>query len=337
MKIERLVEERQPSWNRLSFLLDQLQKRGARRVPAGEIQEVLTLYRETAADLARLRGLKSSPVLIARVNRLTARAHGWIYRHGKRSSFSLHHFFLIQIPRLFRENWRFTFASFICSALFFALSFGVVSEHPEIAADILGGMDEEFSGEKTASDIVDRFRQTPSVILSSAVTTNNIKVALAAFAMGITFGLGTVYMLIVNGTMLGGIAGAFAQSGAGGVFWLTILPHGALELSAIVVAGGAGLMMGFALWCPGRRSRIQALREEAARAVQIALALIPAFLMAGYFEGFLTPSGLMPAPLKAGLGIGVALLFWAYLLLSGSGSESPVPLEREVPFDELGR
>ncbi len=337
MKTDRLSEERQPVWDQLSLLLDSLQKRGLHRTQAGDIQEVLRLYRETTADLARLRVLKATPSQITRVNRLAARAHGWIYRHGKRSCFSLRHFFLVHIPRLFRENWHFTFASLVCSVLFFVLSFGVVSEHPEIAADIMGGLDEEFYGEKTAADIVDRFRQTPSVILSAAVTTNNIKVALATFALGITFGIGTVYMLIVNGTMLGGFAGAFAQSGSGGVFWLTILPHGALELSAIVVAGGTGLMMGYALWCPGRRTRVQALREEAAHAVQIAIALIPAFLVAGYFEGFVTPSSLIPPEVKAGLGVILALLFWAYLILGGASSEPTVPLQPQVVLDELGR
>ena len=82
--------------------------------------------------------------------------------------------------------------------------------------------------------------------MSSFVITNNIRVALTAFALGITFGIGTVYMLTVNGAMVGGIAGAFAKSGIGWQFWMVILPHGALELSAIVVAGGAGLLLGHA-------------------------------------------------------------------------------------------
>ena len=87
--------------------------------------------------------------------------------------------------------------------------------------------------------------------------------------LGITFGVGTVYMMIFNGAMVGGIAGAFAKSGIGWQFWMVILPHGALELSAVVIAGGAGLMMGYGLWCPGQRTRRRALREEVVRAMQL--------------------------------------------------------------------
>ena len=74
---------------------------------------------------------------------------------------------------------------------------------------------------------------------------------------GVTFGVGTVYVLVVNGAMLGGYSGSFGESGLGRELWLTILPHGALELSAIIVAGAAGLLIGFGLWCPGRRTRLR--------------------------------------------------------------------------------
>jgi uncharacterized membrane protein SpoIIM required for sporulation len=184
-------------------------------------------------------------------------------------------------------------------------------------ADILGGADREFRGTKTVGDIRERFGHEGNPLLSSFVIVNNIKVALAAFALGITFGVGTIYMLTINGAMLGGIAGAFAKSGIDGQLWMVILPHGALELSAVVIAGGAGLLLGYSLWCPGQRTRRRALREEAVRAVQLAVGLIPAFAVAGVFEGFVTPSDVIPEPLKVLLGIAVAVVFWLYLLLAG--------------------
>ena len=132
-------------------------------------------------------------------------------------------------------------------------------------------------------------------------------------------------MLMVNGAMVGGIAGAFARSGLHRQFWMVILPHGALELSAIVVAGGAGLLVGYALWCPGQRTRRRALREEAVRAVQLAAGLIPAFAVAGVFEGFVTPSDAVPDLLKVILGAAAAAIFWLYLLLGGLRRQNPQP------------
>ena len=154
-------------------------------------------------------------------------------------------------------------------------------------------------------------------MLSSLVTTNNIQVAFNAFALGVTFGVGTVYVLVVNGAMLGGYSGSFGESGLGRELWLTILPHGALELSAIIVAGAAGLLIGFGLWCPGRRTRLRALREDALAAVKLVAGLVPAFMVAGFFEGFVTPSDLLSPELKAGLGVAVAAVFWFYILAAG--------------------
>src|SRR5208283_707261 len=125
------------------------------------------------------------------------------------------------------------------------------------------------------ADIRERFGHEGSPMLSSFVITNNIRVALTAFALGITFGLGTIWVLAVNGAMVGGIAGAFAKSGIQWQMWMVILPHGALELSAIVIAGGAGLMVGYGLWAPGQRTRRRALREDVVVAMQLAVGLVP--------------------------------------------------------------
>jgi uncharacterized membrane protein SpoIIM required for sporulation len=192
-----------------------------------------------------------------------------------------------------------------------------VQQHPEIVADILGGAEHEVRGDHRSGDFAKRFRDMPSPMLSSFVTSNNIRVALDAFALGVTFGLGTLYVLIVNGAMIGGFSGAFAKSGIAEEFWMTVLPHGALELSAVSIAGGAGLMVGYALWCPGRRTRLRALRDESLLAVQLAAGLIPAFVVAGLFEGFVTPNAALTSEVKVALGLAAAAVFWSYLLVAG--------------------
>lgn len=286
-----------------------------------DVSEMLQLYREASADLARLQTASADPGLVREVNRLVTRAHGQIYRGvGRRRYGSLLTFLLVGYPLLFRATWRFTLASFLLSLSFAVMAYVTVQRHPDIVSDILGGAEEEFRGRKTAEGFQDRFRRVSSPELSSLVTTNNIIVALNAFALGVTFGVGTAYVLIVNGSMVGGFAGACAHSGVGTDFWMIVLTHGALELSAIVIAGGAGLMVGYALWCPGGRTRRRALREEAARAAKLALGLIPAFIVAGFLEGFVTPNTDLPQVLKAGLGILVALVYWLYLFFGGRGA-----------------
>ena len=129
------------------------------------------------------------------------------------------------------------------------MAYYTVQDSPQVVADILGGADREFYGKKSVSDIRERFGHEGRPVFSSFVITNNIEVALRAFALGITFGVGTIYELVVNGAMVGGVAGAVRQERSRrAVLDGDSAPSGAVELSAIVVAGGAGLLLGYGLW-----------------------------------------------------------------------------------------
>jgi uncharacterized membrane protein SpoIIM required for sporulation len=320
LSLESFVQERRPVWERLRTLVDLVHRRGPRRAGGRDLNEMLHLYREVSADLARLRALGADPALVREVNRLMVRGHAQIYRDARVRRGGMLKFFMVTYPQLFRRTVRYSVASLSISTAFALMAFFAVQNDPGIVADIMGTVSGEFSGEKTGEDIRARFQGVAAPMLSSMVTTNNIVVALNAFALGITFGVGTVYALIVNGTMLGGFAGAYTRSGAGTDFWMTVLTHGALELTAIVIAGGAGLMIGYALWCPGQRTRRRALREAAIDAVQLVLGLIPAFLIAGFLEGFVTPNDGISAGVKTVLGMLVATTFWLYLLFAGRES-----------------
>ena len=131
-----------------------------------------------------------------------------------------------------------------------------------------------------------------SSFMSAYIMTNNIQVAILAFAGGITFGLLTVYLLIYNGIIVGALAGLFWNYENSYAFWAYIVPHGMIELTAIFIAGGAGLLMGYKLFVPGRYSRIYQLKEQAKRSVLLLLGTIPLFIIAGIIEGFITPAAL---------------------------------------------
>jgi uncharacterized membrane protein SpoIIM required for sporulation len=139
--------------------------------------------------------------------------------------------------------------------------------------------------------------QVDSSIMSAGIMTNNIKVAFLAFAGGVTFGLVTVYMLVYNGIIVGALAAVFWHQGMSYEFWAYIVPHGMIELTAIFIAGGAGLLMGYKLFVPGRFTRGYQLKEQAKRSVQLLLGTIPLFVIAGIIEGFITPAAI-PLPAK---------------------------------------
>ena len=139
---------------------------------------------------------------------------------------------------------------------------------------------------------------------------------LLAFAAGILLCVVTAFILVSNGANIGQAAGLFAAVGEQPKFYGLILPHGLLELSAIIVAGGAGLAVGWAVIDPGDRTRRVALAEQGRRSAVIALGLALAFVVAGAIEGFVTPSGL-PTPMRVAIGLSVFVAFWTYVTVLG--------------------
>ena len=183
------------------------------------------------------------------------------------------------------------------------------------------GLDLSDPGEVTSEDISERFRQMSNPPMAAAIVRNNISVAFNAFALGITAGVGTCFVLLTNAMMLGGFAAHFTNHGLSYPLWSFIAPHGVLEIFAILVSAAAGLRLGFSLALPGRMTRSASLRLGARDAVLLVLGTIPMFSIAAFIEGFITPSYL-PGIVKIVLGVTVAAVVIAYLLLVGRDSSS---------------
>jgi uncharacterized membrane protein SpoIIM required for sporulation len=165
-----------------------------------------------------------------------------------------------------------------------------------------------------------------SAALSALIFQNNVQVAFLAFALGITFGIGTIWVITTNAVFIGLLAGGFQAAGQGWTFWSLVLPHGFLELTAICIAGGAGLRVGWSMIDPGDRPRVTALGEEARDAVLLIVGVIPAFAVAAVIEGFVT--GHTGAPLVEVL-IGAAVMV-AYLALLLFPQREPGSATRRV-------
>jgi uncharacterized membrane protein SpoIIM required for sporulation len=158
-------------------------------------------------------------------------------------------------------------------------------------------------------------------LASSAIMTNNISVGFMTFALGITGGLGTIYMMLFNGLMLGVIGMACHQSGMSLQLWSFVAPHGVLELPAIFLAGGAGLRIATGLLFPGYLPRRESLARAGTDAVQLLLGTIPMLIVAGTIEAFVSPTGLRMA-LKFGMAAALFALLLAYLFGAGTTAKA---------------
>lgn len=305
----RWLRDRQVYWERLEALLDQVSGRGLRSLTRAELQEVGLLYRQIAADLAVVREHRGSLDYAEYLNQLLARAHHDIYSSRGRGASAALAFFVDAFPRVFRHNLA---ACLVSLAIFLgaaALGVGLTYRDPDFKTKILG---------PEMVETIDRRQMwTHSIVAikpvaSSQIMTNNMSVALMTFATGVTAGLGTVYLLLFNGLLLGVIGTACAMSGMSLPLWSFVAPHGVLELPAIVIAGGAGLRLAQGLLFPGLLERRESIARGGADGVRLVIGCLPVLVLAGVIEAFVSPTDLN-ITLKFALAGSLFVLLIAYL------------------------
>jgi uncharacterized membrane protein SpoIIM required for sporulation len=146
---------------------------------------------------------------------------------------------------------------------------------------------------------------------------NNVGIGFQTFASGLLAGLGTVFVLIFNGIMIGGVAGHLQAVGHGDPFWRFVAGHSAPELTAIVISGGAGLRLGLSLIAPGQRRRIDSLIHGGRRGAKICIGVFAMLVFAAFVEAFWSSISSVPAPIKYAVGAVLWLLVFAWLLRGG--------------------
>lgn len=303
------LEKRQPYWRRLEALVEQSGRRGVSRFSRSELQELSLLYRQIASDLSTVREDPASRQIAAYLNQLLGRAHNLVYMGRKTNAAGIVQFFRSTYPRLFRENLAYPATAFLIFLAAAIAGMALCFSDP--------GFERYFLGAQMVDTIEQHRMWTHSVVAlkplaSSLILTNNISVALGTFASGIAAGLGTVAMLILNGLLIGVISTACWQAGMSSQLWSFVAPHGVLELPAIFIAGGAGLLLARGLLFPGTLPRRDSLIEAGGRAVRLVLGVIPILVIAGFIEGYLSPSD-FPMPLKFALGAALGTALALYL------------------------
>ena len=293
--IEKFVESRRPRWKRLENLIETLERGRARQLQDSQLSDIGRLYREATADLARLQALHKEgslrEELTGYLNHLVARAHGQIYRAPSPAWATLRRFLGTTFPATVRQTAPWTLLAlgiFLLASLYgFWAAVTDDSFIPLIAPPHL--IQQVEKGDVWFDSIL-----AIRPLASSMIMTNNISVTFLAFALGMTFGLGTVYLMAFNGLLIGAVAGLCHVHGLDVPFWSFVLPHGVIELTAIFIAGGSGLLLGSALLFPGDLPRKEALIQRGRHAVRLILGCVPLLIVAGLVEGFFSPAHIAP-------------------------------------------
>lgn len=308
--IDRFVEDHRARWARLGALVERARGRVA-RLSADEVLELGALYRSATSELAVARRDFPRDAVAERLNDLVAAAHALVYSESPASGRRLRTFVARELPATARALIPFTLVAVALVALPALVTFTAGIIQPDIASSALS--DEarrSLIGRTPGTEIPEvlRARIGPLIIV------NNVTVSIAAFAGGMTAGLYTIVILVLNGTELGTVFAILQQAGVAGSLLVFILAHGFLELSAIFLSGGAGFRLAWAILHPGERSRGDALRIAGAQAMRVMLLVTATLVCAGLIEGFVSPTTLAPAgKLAIGLLTGAAL--WSYILL----------------------
>jgi uncharacterized membrane protein SpoIIM required for sporulation len=303
----QFTKRHRPDWAKLEAYLARLDGKGP-RLAGEEILAFIPLYRKVTGDLARSRMLKLRPELVDYLNGLVGKVHFRVYAARSYPIYKVLDFYREGFPRMVRRLWRYVAAS--CALLFFpaVAAWWAVAENPHMATafappgyveKIEASFGESFGKEDRPS--------TFGALATSFYIVNNVQVSFLVFALGVSLGLGSVYVLAQNGMVLGGVGALIHQHGLSYNFWSFVSSHGGIELGAIVLAGAAGLRIGLALVNPGMLPRKAAL---------VMFGVITLLVIAAVIEAFISPSTL-PNPFKLGLGtINLAALL-SYLAFAG--------------------
>jgi uncharacterized membrane protein SpoIIM required for sporulation/uncharacterized RDD family membrane protein YckC len=319
-----LVRRQRSQWDEYQALLDEARGRGLDHLGEAKVSRFAALYREMAADLARARTYGGSPELLYTMERMVGTGHNLLYRPPSRTWGRFMAFVRGGFAALVRRQWR---PIAIASVLFYLpafLSFAALRGEPQLARELLPAVlldRAEDAAEKEARG--EGYVEETEILMPAMATSlvsNNVQVTFLAFAGGVLASLGTVYILVMNGVMLGLVAGAFANEGQSLHLWTFVLPHGVIELTAICIAGGAGLWLGSAILLPGRRTRREVLVTRGREAVSLIGGTAIMLLIAGMIEGFISPSQL-PREIKLTFATIFALAMVSYFAFAGHGRE----------------
>ncbi|MCB5911170.1 stage II sporulation protein M [Streptomyces pinistramenti] len=310
MDLDVFVSAHGAEWDRLEALL-----RRKRRLTGAEADELVTLYQRATTHLSLLRSSAPDPVLVGRLTSSVARARSAVTGARKASWRDAARFFSTVFPAAVYRLRHWWIPTAILSTALAVLLGWWIAAHPEVQATI-GAPEDLRAMTRPGGEYETYYSSHPAASFAAQVWTNNAQAVALCLVLGGFAGIPVLWILFQNMLNLGAGIGLMASAGRLDTFLGLILPHGLLELTAVFIAAGIGLRLGWTLVDPGPRTRRTALAEEGRSALGVAVGLAVVLFVSGALEGFVTPSGL-PTWSRIGIGVAAELAFLLYVYVLG--------------------
>ena len=282
--------------------------------PPASPDELAARFISLTDDLAYAQTFYPASPTTAYLNTLAGRVHQSLYKNRPEQQHRLGRFWAVEVPLVVARHWRALAWAVGLFVLFVAVG-ALSAAYDENFLRVVVG--DDYVNQTLANirkgDPMAIYKSSPSSVMFLGIAANNLYVALRTFALGLTLGVGTVYSLFMNGVMLGAFQYFFYQEHVLLPSLLTIWIHGTLEIPSIVLAGGAGFVLGGGVLFPGTYSRRESLARAARDAVKLALGLAPVIVVAAFLESFVTRHTEMPLALSLSIiGGSAAFIVWYF-------------------------
>lgn len=289
LKSHRFRAEREDDWRRLERMLRKAETRSAAALTDEELVDLPVLYRAALSALSSARATSLDRALIDYLENLCERAYYFLYGVRGRPGERFVNFLSRDLPAAVTGLWRETLVSGGLFALGVAVAYFLVSHDPDWFHSLIGdaqGRGPQATAEELRKIIYDDNDRSGLSVFATFLFTHNAYVSLLAFALGFALCVPTAYLLLMNGAALGALMAVHVDKGLGFELggWLSI--HGVGEIFACILAGAAGLRIGWSVGFPGERSRLDALRDSGVQGAMVMGGVVMMLLFAGLLEGF---------------------------------------------------
>ena len=307
MNESSFIKQNKKKWGNFESII-----KGGMQCPTDQQAEI---YIKLMDDLSFARTHYSNSNLTTYLNSLASSMHLSIYKNKKEESNRFINFWKIELPQIMSESLRYVLISFVIfsvSGIIGALS----AAHDDTFVRLIMG--DQYVNMTLANiekgDPMAVYKQMGQTEMFLGITFNNVKVSFIVFVTGVFTSIFSAFLLFQNGIMLGAFQYFFYQKGLLMTSVLTIWIHGTLEISAIVIAGAAGIIMGNGILFPGTFSRMESFKRNARKGLKIVVGLVPVFILAGFLEGFVTRMTEMPDIIKIAIILGSAIFVFIYFI-----------------------
>ncbi|MFJ6797910.1 stage II sporulation protein M [Streptomyces sp. NPDC091268] len=309
MDLDVFVAAHRAEWDRLEQLLGR-----GRKITGAEADELVALYQRTSTHLSLIQSSTPDPMLTGRLTQLVARARAMVTGTRRGGWRDAARFFTTAFPAAVYRSRRWWIPTALLSTAVGVLIGWWIATHPEVQG-ALAAPEDLKAMTKPGGEYETYYSSHPAASFAAQVWTNNAQAAAMCLVLGAFLGLPVLWILFLNMANLGVGIGLMASAGRLDVFLGLILPHGLLELTAVFVAAGTGLRLGWTVIDPGPRTRREALAEQGRAALGMAVGLAAVLFVSGLIEGFVTPSGLPTwARITIGVAAEAAFLLYVYVL-----------------------